>query len=250
MAPPDFLKLGRLQLRPYAVTFVKSEARAIKSATIGYEVRLANGKRVRGRKILLATGLRDDLPPIKGIDRFYGHSVFHCPYCDGWENRDAAIVVYGKGHRGFGLSISMLGWSANVVLCSDGPSGLNTKQRAGLKRAGIPLREEAIQELKGRGALLHSLRFKSGEEIPCSAFFFNTGCFQGSPLGRQSGCRFDGEGAVKVRKYQIVGKPGIYAAGNILRDVQLSIVAAAEGAAAAFEINCALLKADRNQAKD
>jgi thioredoxin reductase len=146
------------------------------------------------------------------------------------------------------LAVSMLCWSENVALCSDGPAELTLAQARKLKKLGVALFEDRISRLEGRGGRVKNVRFRGGKKLDCAALFFNTGSFQSSPLNRQIGCSFDSRGAIRARKYQVIGKPGIYAAGNILRDVQLSIVAAAEGAAAAFEINCALLKKESSAA--
>ena len=82
---------------------------------------LDGGQQVRSRKLLIATGVRDNVPVIDGLRELYGRSVFHCPVCDGWEVRDQPLAIYGRGERGYGLSLELTGWSKDLVLVSDGP---------------------------------------------------------------------------------------------------------------------------------
>ena len=74
------------------------------------------------RRLLLATGLVDELPPLPGIEPFYGNSVFHCPICNGWEVRDQPLAVYGTDQDGAELAVELLAWSRDVVLCTQGPA--------------------------------------------------------------------------------------------------------------------------------
>ena len=99
--------------------------------------RSPTGERVRARKLLIATGVVDNLPEIPGFRELYGRSVFHCPYCDGWEVRDQPLAIYGRGARGLGLSLELTAWSRDLVLCTDGPSELADDDRARLDRNGI-----------------------------------------------------------------------------------------------------------------
>ncbi|MBK8210105.1 MAG: NAD(P)/FAD-dependent oxidoreductase [Rhodospirillales bacterium] len=97
--PPDTLRrIAREQLAPYPDVRVKDiEVVAAERRETGFHVLLAGGAAVSARKLLLATGVVDDLPPLPGAEAFYGRGVHHCPYCDGWELRDAPLAAYGKG---------------------------------------------------------------------------------------------------------------------------------------------------------
>jgi thioredoxin reductase len=204
----------------------------------------AGRRRFHGRKVLLATGVVDRLPRVKGVEALYGKSVFHCPYCDGWENRGQPLAVYGKGSRGVKLARTLTRWSRDLVLCTDGPSLLSPRDRAVLDRLGIPVREERIAELEARGGRLRALRFRDGGRLPRRVLFFNTGSRLRTDLMRHLGCEFSPNRGVPVGRYAVTGVPGLYVAGNPTRDVQLAIVAAAEGAKAAYGINTALTEED------
>ena len=94
-----------------------------------FKVTLATGEELESRKLLVATGVADKVPDIPGFADLYGRSVFHCPYCDGWEVRDTPLAIYGRGRRGYGLSLELTGWSRDLVLCTDGPCELDDEQR-------------------------------------------------------------------------------------------------------------------------
>src|SRR5687768_7612451 len=94
--PSEFLEIARQQLRPYdTVELKQTEVTSARRLANGFELTLANGESVSARKLLLATGVVDELPALDGLPDFYGRSVFHCPYCDGWEVRDQPLAIYG-----------------------------------------------------------------------------------------------------------------------------------------------------------
>jgi len=209
-----------------------------------FEVTLDDGRHFKSRSLLLATGVVDEIPAIEGFDPLYGSSVHHCPYCDGYEIRDQPIAVYGRGENGKGLALEMTVWSRDLVLCTDGASELSAKDLERLKGNGIEVREEKIARLEGTDGLLERIVFTTGETLPRSAMFFSTGHHQRSDLAERLNCKFTEKGAVETGEYEAAGIPGLYAAGDASRHVQFVIVAAAEGAEAAFAINTMLLKED------
>jgi thioredoxin reductase len=170
-------------------------------------------------------------------------SVFHCPYCDGWEVRDQPLAIYGRGARGLGLSLELLGWSRDLVLCTDGPAEIEPADLARLSRNGIRVREERVVRLEGRETLARVV-FDAGDPLPRRALFFTTGQTQQSQLALALGCEFNDKGTVRTGKYESTHLPGLFVAGDASRAVQWVVVAAAEGAEAAFAINTDLLKED------
>lgn len=210
----------------------------------GFTITLDDGTREHGRKLLLATGVVDELPAIPGIEQLYGRSVHHCPYCDAWEWRDHALAVYGRGEKGAGLALMLRQWSADVVLVTDGPCELDARYRERLTFHGIDLREDPIARLEGTPeGFLERIVFANGTKLERNALFFNTGQHQRSPLAAKLGCEFSDKGGVEAHEHQVATTvPGLYVAGDASRDVQLVAVALAEGAKAAFAINKALLE--------
>ena len=113
--------MGREQLRKYSsVTILNIEVVDTKRAGNGFEVFHSDGARASCRKLILATGLVDNLPDVPGMKELFGHSVFLCLYCDGWEMRDAPLAVYGHGKHGVELALELTLWSRDIVFCTDG----------------------------------------------------------------------------------------------------------------------------------
>lgn len=247
IAPDQFLRICREQLAPYdCVDLLDTEVLDAARGADGFVVELP-GRRERCRRLLLATGVVDHVPKIEGIDRFYGRSVHHCPYCDGWEWRDRRLAVYGRGDaRGAGLALMLRNWSDDVALCTDGPMNLDGELRARLARHGIAVHEAPIARLAGTPeGRLEQIVFEDGTSLARDALFFNTGQHQRSPLAERLGAEFAEDGGVAVGEHEVATSvPGLYVAGDASRDVQLVIIAAAEGTKAAFAINKSLLEED------
>jgi thioredoxin reductase len=244
IGPFELRRLGLEELRRYdTVRFESGEVTdAVRSAD-AFRVTIGDGRSFMSRRLLLATGVSDLLPDVPGLEEMYGQSVFHCPYCDGWELRGQPLAVYGCSERGYGLSIELLGWSRDIVLCSDGACELDGNQITSLERLGISIREEPISRLEGTGGRLERIVFKNGDVLPRRAMFFTTGQIQASPLAQQLGCQFNDKGTVRTGPYEMTHVPGLYVAGDASRHVQWAIVAAAEGAEAAYAISQDLIKA-------
>lgn len=243
--PAEFLDIARQQLHPYE-TIELRQTKVIDARRLddGFEVTLRSGERISSRKLLLATGVVDDIPSIEGLLDLYGRSVFHCPYCDGWEMGDRPLAVYGRGENGFGLTLELLLWSRDLVLCTDGPSELSGEQLQGLAHHKIMLKEDRITRLEGADGALERIVFANGGSLARSAMFFSTGQRQSSDLAEKVGCEFTEQGCVDTGEYETTNVPGLYVAGDASRLVQFVIVAASEGAQAAVAINKELMKED------
>jgi thioredoxin reductase len=244
--PGELLRIARAELLTYPGVALRAErVEHARRREGGFEVQ-AGGVWHGARKLLLATGVVDQLPDLRGIDALFGTSAFPCPYCDGYELRDRPVAVYGRGERGRDLALSLTGWTRDLVLFTDAdPEPPDAATRDTLARNGIALREEPVEELEGADGRLTAVRLAGGARIAREALFFNTPSFLRSHLLEELGCSFDEEEGVSTGAYEATSVPGLFAAGNVLRDVQLAIVAAAEGARAAFGMNVALTRESR-----
>ena len=245
--PQELRRIARQQLARYdSVKCARKEATLARRIRGGFEITVADGTRFRCRKLLIATGVVDDLPELDGLDALYGRSVFHCPYCDGWESRDQPLAVYSRTPNGVGLAIELTVWSKDIVLCTDG-TRLEPKHVDRLERHHIRWRRDRIARLEGSRGLLRRIVFENGETLARRVMFFSMGQCQASGLAAQLGCLFTRKGAVRTGEYEVTDIPGVYVAGDASKAVQLAIVAAAEGAQAAFAINTALIQEDFSQ---
>ena len=197
------------------------------------------------RKLLLATGVVDEIPALEGIEPLYGRSVFHCPYCDGWEWRDRPLAVYARGERALRLTSALWTWSRDLVVCSDGPLELDDRDGRKLRKLATEVREDRISRLEAEDGRLQRIVFRSGDALPRAAMFFALGQRQRSPLPRKLGCPFLADEHVATGEKESTPVRGLFVAGDASRSVQLAIIAAAEGAEAAFAINKELQEEDQ-----
>lgn len=244
-APAEFLQVARAELGRYGgIECRELEIVKARRNGDGFLLEAADGTRLTTRKLLLATGVVDDLPEIQGLQALYGTSVHHCPYCDAWEWRDRALAVYGCDERGEGLALDLTAWSADVLYCTDG-SPVSSSARARLSAAGISLREEPILRLEGHEGNLERIVFAGGGAASRNALFVSCGQRQRSRLAEVLGCRFGARGTVDTGKCEATNVAGVFVAGDASKEAQFVVVAAAEGAEAAMAIHQALMKEDR-----
>jgi thioredoxin reductase len=247
--PSELRTRGRQECAGYGVEFLDGEVitarRDHQAKRTAFELLLRDGSILRARKLLLATGVEDSLPALPRVEQFYGESVHHCPYCDGWEHRDEHLVAFGTGNSTVDLAVMLRTWSANVTACTHGHE-LSEKDRARLRTNGCDYREQVVTDLSGSNGILEAVSFASGEQLRCDALFFSAAQGQRSALPRMLGCVCDDDGLMVAGKKQGSGVPGLFLAGDAASDVQFAIVAAAEGAVAATAINRELQ--DENEA--
>lgn len=244
--PSEFRALALRELKRYDnVELWEGEVTDVaRDSNNMFRVFLDDDRSELARKMLIATGVKDQLPPLPRIEEFWGKTVHQCPYCDGWEIRGAPIAVYGKRARGLEMARAMTAWTSDIALCTDGPSGLKTTDREHLERNGIEVIEERIAELTGKRGRLDAVVFESGCRLPRRALFFDTACVSQSQIARKLGCQLTRKGGIRCGRYEATSVPGVFVAGNLIKDVQLAIVAAAEGTRAAFGINRSLTRED------
>ncbi len=234
--PAELRRIAREQLERYEVE-IRMLRIAGASSSDGLTVTFEDGSSAGCRKLLLATGLRDVVPDVEGFQTFFGRGVFYNPYCDGWEVRDRRLAAYGSGRNGARLSRSLQTWSPDVVLCTDGPTGLKSEEAAGLARRGVHVLTGKIARLEGSENGLDRIIFADGSDLPVAAVFLSTLQKQSSDLASRLGCRVTSKGVVRSGKSGETGVPGVYVAGDASRDGELGIIAAAEGARTAIAIN-------------
>jgi thioredoxin reductase len=246
ISPAEFLKIGREQLAPYDTIEFRQEKVVDVARDEGHFTAIAEGgERISARMLLLATGLVDELPQIEGLRQFYGVSAHTCPYCDGWEHRDQPLAVIGCNKAAADLALELLLWSKDVILCTNAQLKCDSATFDQMKRNGVRISDLPIARLEGTGSKLERIRLDDGTTIVCSALFFSPEQRQRSRLAEQLGCEFCEEATcIQCDEKAATSVPGVYAAGNASRGIQLVIAAAAEGMQAAFAINTALLEAD------
>jgi thioredoxin reductase len=249
--PQELLKIGREQLEPYpSVEVCSARATGTSGENGNFEVILDDGALVRARKLLLATGVVDELPDKPGFEELWGRGVYHCPYCHGWEVRDRPLAVLNSGEGAAQRAAFIRNWSRNLVLLTDGPANLNEEGRRTLRALDIPVREVRISHLEGEpGGVAGGLRrihFEDGSSLEREGLFYVPPQRQGSELATMLGCEIVamGQAPAGVKNDPTTRETtvaGVYVAGDAGNAVQSALLAAASGANAAFFVNHSLV---------
>ncbi|KPL85576.1 NAD(P)/FAD-dependent oxidoreductase [Herpetosiphon geysericola] len=246
--PAELRQIGRDQLKPYPsveVRFATAEhAQAIDG---GFVVTLDDGSELRSRKLLIASGVIDELPAIEGMAELWGSSVFHCPYCHGWEVRDQPLaVLVSDADRLFHVATLLQNWSSDLVVCTNGEAQLSPEQRRILAKLNLPIREDRLVGIEQANGQLTHLVFDQGEPLARSGLLIGVPQRQRSQLPAQLGCEVsDNPQMPNLIKVQMLGQtsvPGVYAAGDATAGMQQAINAAAGGAMAGAGINHELIQ--------
>jgi len=239
IAPAEFNDLGRRELPAYGVEFRSVGVTGVTCRSDAYRLALAGGGEEDARFLLIATGVVDDLPAIAGLEDCYGRSVFHCPYCDGWEWRDRRLAALGRGKDATALALGLRTWTNDVLLCTHG-TPLPEQARERLARNRVEVRTEPISRIDHEDGMLTTIAFADGRECPRDALFFTTGQHPQSDIAISLGCTLTEHGTVNTGTLCDTNVPRVFVAGDASRDAQFVVVAAAEGIKAAVAINKAL----------
>lgn len=210
-----------------------------------FEVVFDDGTNERSRKILLAFGVNDEFPPIENFAEFWGKTVFHCPFCHGYEVRDEPLAIVGRGESGVGMVALLKSWSDDLVLCTDGKAELSADQRKLLEKHRVAVREEKIVKLEGANGQLEHIVFERSEKIARRGMLIRPKQKLRSDLAEQLGCELDEFDLIKVDPFNETSVKGVYAAGDITSPIQSIAAAVAQGSfAGGGGINHALNKED------
>ncbi|MEV0250975.1 NAD(P)/FAD-dependent oxidoreductase [Nocardia sp. NPDC050712] len=249
MPPLDLLTTGAAEVAGYGGELVDDEVIGAESAAdaAGFTLRLAGGRVLRARRVLVATGLRDVLPEVPGVRERWGVDVLHCPYCHGYEVRDRPIAVLGgtdAGARARAVHVALLlpQWSADVILFGNDMT-LSADERDRLDARGVRVIEGAVARLVVDGAL-RGVELADGRAVGREAIFVTPEFVPNSAVLSELGCDFDEAGWVRADRSGHTSVPGVWAAGNVVDPAAQVIVAAGAGSAAAMAINGDLVLAD------
>ena len=209
-----------------------------------FEVRLAAGGRVSARRLLVATGLRDEIPDIPGLRERWGRDVLHCPYCHGWEVRDQRLGVLADGSPGSVRYAQIVRqWTGDLIVLV--PSGrLTAGQREGLTARAIGIVEAGVNRILVKDDHLAGVELDDGRLVHRDAVFVPPRFVPNDGVLTALGCDITGGGWVVTGPDGRTSVPGVWAAGNVANPRAQVITAAGEGSAAAIAINADLIDED------
>jgi thioredoxin reductase len=218
--PAEFYAAARDELAAYpSVELRSSEVVGGERQDPAFELELADGSRELARRVLLAPGMDYRFPAVPGIAERWGRSVFHCPFCHGWEVRDQPLGVLDRGARGAQRALLLRFWSDDVTLLADGPAELDPDDAERLRAAGVVVDERRVAQLRGPDDTLTAVAFADGGERPCRALLVPVTLHQRLALAEQFGAAAADPGPVAVDPVEVdptfqTSVPGLFAAGR------------------------------------
>jgi thioredoxin reductase len=187
--PEDLYAAGRKELEAYPSVEVR-EGTVVRGERRGdheFVLELDDGTLVDTPRVLLATGMDYRPLEVPGVWERWGSSVFHCPFCHGWEVRERPLCVLDPGPAGVHKAVLLRMWSDDVTLLTNGPAALDGAERAQLRVAGVDLDERPVARLEGPADELTSVVFADGSERECGGLMIASTMHQRSPLAAQLG---------------------------------------------------------------
>ncbi|GHJ14100.1 MULTISPECIES: NAD(P)/FAD-dependent oxidoreductase [unclassified Micromonospora] len=251
--PAELLARGRDEVRRYGGHLLTGEVEAVTRDGEGFDVALADGRRVRAGQVLVATGLVDELPAVAGLRERWGRDLVHCPYCHGWEVRDRPIGVIGSGPLSVHQALLFRQWSDDVVYLRHTAPSLTDEQAEQLAARGVPVVEGEVAAVEVVGDRLTGVRLGDGRTVSrevltvaprmvARAGFLATLGLRVAPHESGSGEYVPADPAGRT------GVPGVWVAGNVT-DLSAQVgAAAAAGARTAAMINADLVAAETRAA--
>ncbi|QNR83611.1 NAD(P)/FAD-dependent oxidoreductase [Pedobacter riviphilus] len=243
--PADIAKAAKVEVLKYpTVRFLEGKAILARQIDGGFSIGVENGENFTARKILLATGLKDVLPNIKGLADCWAISAIHCPYCHGYEVKNEKIGLLMNGDYAFEMAKNLHLWNKDLTILTNGKSQLSAEQTEKLRSKSIIIIEDEVVELLHNNGYLDHVVFKNGEKIALKAIYVKSDVEQHYNFNEQLGFELTDLKTIKVDEQQQSTAKGVYAAGDCATLFRsLSIVTAA-GTMAAVVMNKEMISED------
>ncbi|MGZ8782498.1 MAG: NAD(P)/FAD-dependent oxidoreductase [Gaiellaceae bacterium] len=245
MAPAALLAAGRVEVAGYGVELFADQVTEIEA---GFVVRLGGGRVLNARRVVVATGIHDELPDIPGVRERWGRDLLHCPYCHGWEVRDQPLGVLGTVPGSVQHAQLVRQWSDDVVFFAH-TYDLTATERAELEARGVQVIPDEVARLVVEEDRLVGVELLDGRVIARTAVFIRPNNVpHGDGLLAGLGCELDPAGYLAVDGSGRTTNPGIWAAGNVVDPRAQVITSAGAGSAAAIALNADLVQEDVERA--
>ncbi|WP_329341809.1 NAD(P)/FAD-dependent oxidoreductase [Streptomyces sp. NBC_00663] len=246
MSPAEFLAIGREEIARYGVELVQDR---VVDVSQGFGVTLANGRTLRARRLVIATGLRDELPAVPGVAERFGEDVLHCPYCHGWEVRDQAFGVLATTPLSAHQALMVSQWSKDVTffLHTVEEADLSDDDVRRLGAAGVRVVPGEVERLRIEDDRLTGVRLTDGTSYDREVLFVAPRALPRTGLLEQLGAELKETPFGAYPTVDPTGQttvPGVWAVGNAMGFGEQVINAAGAGYRAAAVINGDLLMAD------
>ncbi|GAE34804.1 NAD(P)/FAD-dependent oxidoreductase [Halalkalibacter akibai] len=229
--PFELRELAHEQMKKYPkVSIIKDLVEDVWKVDDHFKTTTREGAIIYSRKLIFATGLKEDIPDIPGLDDVYGKSVFSCPYCDAYEHRDQPIALIGNKKELIHYIRLIYNWSRDLVVATNGPASLTEKEKEELRERKVRLVETPIKEVLFQDRDLHQLVFTDGETINRKAgFIVNTGAKQATMLPEKLGVHLNAQDGFETKEHGSTKVDGLFIIGDAAKRFTGLMGAASEG---------------------
>ena len=246
MPPTQLLEAGRDEIGRYGARVLVGSVEEVMADAAGFRLRIEGGPEILTRRVLVATGLRDELPDVPGVRDRFGTDVLHCPYCHGYEVRDQRLGVLGGTPGAAEHAILLRQWSHDVVYFPH-TDVLSDSDRERLVARAVGIVDGRVEGLSVQDERLRAVRLEDGRSVERDAVFVRPRFHPHDGLMAALGCAVDEQGWVVVDQTGRTSVPGVWAAGNVVDPRAQVITAAGQGSAAAIALNADLVAEDLAQ---
>ncbi len=249
IAPAELVALGQAEVRSYGGEITTGEAVSARRDGGGFVISLADGRETSARRLLVASGLVDQLPDLPGVRELWGHDVLHCPYCHGWEVRDQPIGVLAASPMSMHQALMFRQLSDDVIYFRHDAPDLTEDQAEQLAALGVPVVTERVVGLELTGGRLSGVRLADGSVVPRAALTVAPQFVAHSPVLESLGLPAvpDPRGmgsSYLAEPTGLTAVPGVYVAGNVADLTGQVVTSAGQGLMAGAMINADLIAED------
>ncbi|MCM3628499.1 NAD(P)/FAD-dependent oxidoreductase [Paenibacillus glycanilyticus] len=237
--PAEFRRIAYEEVLGYpTVKHWETDVTDIRRTEDGFAVVTKSGDEMLAGKIILAAGLKEELPEIEGVREHYGKSLFACPFCDGWELRDQPLVVISDMPSAFHKVKLLRNWSRDIIVCTNGTTDvLSSEQREQLAARGIPVMDTPISSLAGQDGRLEKVHFTDGTSIERSGGFIDPAQISKIDFQEALGYAVTDNGGIMTNEMGMTTAEGVFAAGDTVYVMPSQLIyAAASGSKAAMAV--------------
>ena len=243
LPPRELLAAGREEIKAYGAELFDGTVTDVYRTDSGFRVDGIDAEPMSARRILVTTGLVDEIPQVPGVRERWGRDLLHCPYCHGYEVRDQPLGVLGGTPHAVEHALLLKQWSDDVIYFPH-TDAISTDDAARLSARGVDVVPGSVRRLVVENDRLHGLELENGTVIPRAVVFVRPRLVPNSELLTALGADVETHGWVVADSTGRTSVPGAYVAGNAGNPRAQVITAAGEGSAAAIAINQDLVDED------
>jgi len=239
--PKEITAIAKEQVAQYeSISFLNDTVVSGRSIEEGFEIETQNRDVLSGKRLIFASGVKDEMPNIPGFAECWGVSVIHCPYCHGYEVRDQKTGIMANGEIAFHYAMLVYNLSKDIIVFTNGKAEFSEEQHAALKRNNIEIVESEVVKIDHNNGQMNHVILRNGQQKPLSAMYASVPSTQHCILPESLGCAMTESGHIEVDIGQQSSLEGVYACGDCTSPMRSVTLAVSSGHVAGAMVNMSL----------